>query len=272
MQHLCIAIFVRTSNYITQANKHNMKYTLALGAFLISLLSFSQNKQWSLQECIAYAYEHNLTVRTTQLNLKSTDLAKDAAMANLYPNLNLGGGYFWQFGQSIDPITNVRVAGNRQTSSYTLSSSWVVFDGMQNINRIQQSRLDYMAAVYNLDAIKNDIGLNIASSYLQVLLNKQIYEVAENQLKISESQLLRSKKLFEAGSIPKGDYLQAQAQLASDEQSVIAAKNNVDITMLQLVQLLQLESYDDFDILNPVLNNPDNTLLPYLIMSHLFHN
>jgi len=239
------------------------KYTLALGALLFSVLSFSQTKQWSLQECIEYAYDNNLTIKQNELSLKSTDLAKDAAMANLYPNLNFNGGYFWQFGQSINPVTNTRQSGNRQTSSYTISSSWVLFNGLQNVKMITQARLDYMASVYNLEAIKNDIGLNIASSYLQVLLNKQILEVAENQYTISESQLQRSKKLFEAGSIPKGEYLQAQAQLASDDQSVIAAQNNVSLSMLQLVQILQLDDFENFDIQTPALPDPDNTLLNY---------
>jgi outer membrane protein len=240
-----------------------MKYRFILGAFFISILSFSQSKKWSLQECITYAHENNLTVKSNELNLKTTDLAKDAATANLFPNLNFNGGYFWQFGLSIDPTTNTREPGSRQTSSYTVSSTWVIFDGLQNIKMISQARLDYMASVYNLEAIKNDISLSIASSYLQVLLNKQILEVAENQLTISESQLQRNKKLFEAGSIPKGDYLQAQAQLASDDQSVIAAQNNVTLSMLQLVQILQLDEYEDFDIVTPTLADPDNALLNY---------
>ena len=195
--------------------------------------------------------------------MRSAELQQDAATANLFPNLNFNGGYFWQFGQSIDPITNTRRAGNRQTSSITLSSNWVLFDGLQNIKRIRQTKLDHLASVYNLEAIKNNISLNIASAYLQVLLNKQISEVAENQLKISENQTNRSKKLYESGSIPKGEYLQVQAQMARDEQSVIAAKNNVDISTLQLIQLLQLQSYDGFDIVMPDLSNPDNALLNY---------
>lgn len=240
-----------------------MKFRLVVGAFFISILSFSQTKKWTLQECIAYAYENNLTIKSNELSLKSTDLAKDAAMANLFPSLNFNGGYFWQFGQSIDPITNTRKSGNRQTSSVTLSSNWVIFDGLQNVKRISQSRLNYMASVYNLEAIKNDISLNIASNFLQVLLNKQIVEVAQNQLTISIGQLDRSKKLYEAGSIPKGDYLQTQAQKASDEQSVVAAQNNVDLSLLALAQILQMEDYSDFEIETPQLADPDNALLSY---------
>ena len=240
-----------------------MRYPLLICAILFSALSFSQTKLWSLAECIEYAHENNLTIQRSSLDLKSADLQRDAATANLFPNLNFNGGYFWQFGQSIDPITNTRRDGNRQTSSITLSSNWVLFDGLQNIKWMRQAKLDHLAAVYNLEAIKNDISLNIASAYLQVILNKQIYEVAENQLKISESQMNRSQKLYEAGSIAKGEFLQVQAQMARDDQSVIAAKNNVDISMLQLIQMLQLESYEGFDIVIPDLSDPDNVLLNY---------
>ncbi len=240
-----------------------MKYFVTLSLLVISATSFAQVKQWSLEECISYAHENNLTIQQTALDIESTELQKDAAVANLLPNLNLNGGYYWNFGFSINPITNTRQPGNRQTSSFTLSSTWVVFDGMQNLKQISKSRLDHMAALYNLEAIKNDISINIASGYLQVLLNKQIVQVAENQFEISNKQLDRNKILFEAGSIPKGDYLQVQAQVASDEQSVIAAKNNLSISLLQLSQLLQLEDFTAFDILTPELQNPDNELLKY---------
>lgn len=240
-----------------------MRYTLLACALALSFFSFGQNKLWTLQDCIAYALENNLTIKRNSLDLRSAEISKDASVANLFPDLNFSGGYFWQFGLSIDPTTNVRTPGNRQTSSYTLSSNWVIFDGLKNYKQITQARMDYMASLYNLDAIKNDISLNIASAYLQVILNKQILEIADNQLKISVSQKNRSQKLYDAGSIPKGEYLQIQAQMARDDQSVIAAKNNLDISILQLAQLLQLDSYDGFDIVVPDLSDPDNALLNY---------
>ena len=240
-----------------------MKYIFSLLALAGVLNLSAQQKQWTLQECIEYAFENNLTIQQNELNLRSAEISKDAAMANLLPNLNLGTGYFWQFGQSIDPITNVRRAGNRQTSSVTLSSQWVLFDGMQNYNQISKARLDQMASLYNLESIKNDISLNIASSYLQILLNKQILEVAQNQLEISGKQMERNQKLYQAGAIPKGDFLQFEAQYASDEQSVVAAENNKDLSVLQLAQLLQLEDISGFDIATPNLKDPDNGLLSY---------
>jgi outer membrane protein len=240
-----------------------MKYNFLFGFLLFFTLAFGQSKVWTLQECIEYAHENNLTVQQNALNLRSAEISKDAAVANLFPDLNFGGGYFWQFGFSIDPVTNVRRRGDRQTSSFTLSSQWVLFDGLSNYKQISKARLDYMASLYSLDAIKNDISINIASAYLQVLLNKQVLEVAENQLDISKNQLDRNKKLYDAGAIPKGDHLQFEAQYASDEQSVIAAENNLTISLLQLAQILQLDDYQDFDIVTPNIDNPDNALLTY---------
>ena len=240
-----------------------MKYILVLGLVCSSFLVKAQQKVWTLQECVDYAYQNNLTIQQNELNLRSAEISKDAAVANLFPNLNLNGGYFWQFGFSIDPISNTRQPGNRQTSSFTLSSQWVLFDGLQNYKQISKARLDYMASLYNLEAIKNDIGLNITSSYLQILLNKQVVEVAQNQLAISDKQMQRNEKLYEAGAIPKGDFLQFEAQFAADEQSLIAAQNNLDIAKLQLAQLLQLHDFEGFDIVTPTLDNPDNALLNY---------
>lgn len=240
-----------------------MKFRILLAALALSMGVFAQKKAWSLQDCLIYAFENNLSVRQSQLNIQSSGINIDGANARLLPTLNLNGGYFWQFGFNIDPISNIRVPGNRQTSSYTLSSNWILFDGMQNYKRISQARLDNMAALYNLDAIRNDIGLNIASAYLQVLLNKQVMEVAENQLRISENLLKRSEKLYQNGSVPRGDFLQSQAQQAQDEQSMVAARNNHDISLLQLAQLLQLDDYTGFDIEIPQLSDPGNALLSY---------
>jgi outer membrane protein len=240
-----------------------MKYIFVIGIVCVSFSANAQQKVWSLQECIDYAFENNLTIQQNELSLRSAEISKDVAVANLFPNLNFSGGYFWQFGFNIDPITNQRLRGDRQTSSVTLSSQWVIFDGLQNYKQISKARLDYMASLYNLESIKNDIGLNIVSSFLQILLNKQVVAVAQNQLAISDKIMQRNQKLYEAGAIPKGDFLQFEAQYASDEQSLIAAQNNLDLSKLQLAQLLQLEDVSDFDIVTPQIESTDNTLLNY---------
>lgn len=239
------------------------KYFLLFFVLFVTIGVQGQTKVWTLQECVAYAFDNNLTIKLNEINIANADLQKDAAYANLLPNLNFGGNYYWQFGFSIDPITNTRKSGNRQTSSLTLSSAWVLFDGLQNYQRISQSRMNYLAAVYNVESIKNDIGLNIASAYLQILLNKQVLAIAENQLKISTSQQNRTKQLFDAGSIARGEFLQSEAQRAGDEQSVVAAENNLYISKLQLAQLLQLDDYTGFDIETPNLDDQQSSLLSY---------
>lgn len=218
---------------------------------------------WSLESCITYAHEHNIQIRQSELSIESADISKDASWANVFPNLNLNTGYYWTFGKSIDPITNIRLDRNQQTSSMTLSSSWVIFNGFQNYKGIKRAQLDKMAALYNLESMKNDITLQVTSQYLQVLLNKEVLLIAENQYDISYKLVTRTEQLFNAGSVPKSELLQAQARLASDDQSIVSAQNNEMLSLLQLAQLLQLDSISNFDIIVPEVEVPSTEMMAY---------
>lgn len=232
-------------------------------AVILSALALPGLSQdlWSLDKCINYAFEHNIQVQQSELQIENAKVSKEASWANVFPNLNLNTGYFWTFGKSIDPITNVRLDRDQQTSSLTLSSNWIVFDGLQNVNNIQRAKIDYLAAVYDLESMKNDIALQVTSQYLQVLLNKEVKEIATSQYDISVKLLNRTEQLYEAGSVAKSELLQVQARLASDDQSIVAAENNEMLGLLTLSQLLQLDSVSQFDIVIPELNLPDNYLM-----------
>ncbi len=240
-----------------------MKKFLWLLFFLPSVPAFSQaDRVWTLEECVERAIQENITVKQAANQLVGAQNDKDAAMANLAPNLNFQGGYFWNFGLSIDPITNIRQSGDRQTASFTLSSSWVLFDGLQNVNQISISRLDYAASTYSLEDAKNSVALNVVSAYLQVLLDTEISEITQEQLVISTEFLDRTQKLYDAGSIPKGEFLQAEAQVASDEQALVTANNSLSLSKLALAQLLMLESSDGLEVTSPDDGiEVDNTIL-----------
>ena len=241
-----------------------MKKFIALLFSFLTFTSFSQvsDKVWTLQECVERAISENISVKQAQNQLVGSQNEKDAAIANLTPNLNFSSGYFWNFGLSIDPITNLRQSGNRQTASFTLSSSWVLFDGLQNINQVSKTRLDYAAATYQLEDAKNSVALSVVSSYLQVLLDKEIASISQEQVVVSTEFLDRTQKLYEAGSVPKGEYLQAQAQVASDEQALVTAENNLQISKLALAQLLMLPNADGFEVTSPEEGiEVDNTIL-----------
>ena len=134
---------------------------------------------------------------------------------------------------------------------------------MQQVNNVRQKQFDYLAAKYDSDKIRNDMSLNIAAGYLQILFNIELVSNAQNQVDISTQQLSRTEKQVEAGAVAKGSLYDIQAQAASDEANLINAQNNLMLAYLDLQQLLDLEASKDFDIVKPKLEiTAQPTLLP----------
>lgn len=218
-------------------------------------------EKWSLQECIAHAYEHNITIEQAQLRAEIAKNNLQTAQMDYLPNLNLGNNVFWNFGLNIDPVTNQISRQSRQTVNFQLSSNWVLYNGGAKYNTIAQRNHDLKAAQYDYEAARNEIGLQVASAYLQIMLNKEIAAVAREQVRITDLQLRRTKKLVEAGSLPEGELLQLEAQLARDQQNSLVADNNVNITRLVVANLLQLEDPSAFDVADVQLVLPDGSIL-----------
>ena len=180
------------------------------------------------------------------------EINEDQSKLAFLPTLNLNGGYYWNFGLTIDPITNTRQPGSRQTLGSTASSNWTLFNGGRNLYQLQQARMNAMASMYQQMELANNVYLNIASSYLQILVNQQLLEVADGQLKASAQSLKRTEILFENGAISKDNYLQSLAQVRTDEGNKISAENALLLSKLMLYQMLQLDTpFEEFDILVP---------------------
>jgi outer membrane protein len=242
--------------------KLNLGFTS--GLLLLFFGSIAQNspeKVWTIDECVSYARQNNIQVRQAALQADMNSNNLQSARWDYAPNLNFNSSYGWNFGLNIDPVTNTISQSQRQTANLNLSSNWVLYSGGRKYNTIAQRNLDYMAGMYDLEQVKNDISLNVASFYLQILLNQEILAVAKEQLRVTQLQLNRTTKLVDAGAAPKGDQLQLEAQLARDQQNIIAAENSVTISKLQLANLLQLENPDEFTISNPDLEVPEAALI-----------
>ncbi len=233
---------------------------IALG-LSFPLISFGQKKEWTFEECMEYALENNIDVRQRAQDVDMADYNRDANIANFTPDLTLSGGYNWNFGLSIDPVTNIPSRIDRQTGNLALSSSWVLFDGLQNVNQYRRGQVDYLAATYQLEAIRNDIAVNVASNYLQILMNKEVLLVATEQFNNSNRMYEQAKAQYDAGSIAYGDLLQSESQLAQDEQRMVVAENNVQLSLLALAQLLQIEDATSFDVRTPEFDLPPGTIL-----------
>ena len=237
--------------------------------FVLSLLSCLSTtvlaqEHWTLNKCIEHAREHSIDIQRGQNALANAELAEMQSKLAFLPTANINGGYYWNFGLTIDPITNTRQPGSRQTLSTTASGNWTLLSGGRNLYQLQQARMSSVAALYQLEEVKNNTFLNIASAYLQIIVNMQLEAVADGQLKTSLQSLERTQLLFDNGAISKDNYLQSVAQTKNDEGNLTSARNAVLLSKLQLFQLLQLESdFEDFEIAMPVVNLAELSLNDY---------
>jgi outer membrane protein len=229
-----------------------MKYSLQKIALLfIGVLSFSadaQVKNWTLQECVEYALKNNISIKQSELDIKLANIDKSSAVGNFLPTLNSTLSHSWSIGANTNPVTNVR---ENQTTQYTqvgLGSSVVIYNGLQNVNRLRRAKLAQLASQYQLTKMQDDISLYVANTYLDILFNKENLKVQQNQLAFDQKQLSRTEQLVDAGSVPRGDLLDMKATIATDNQRIIAAENALLISRLSLAQLLQLEDFKNFDI------------------------
>lgn len=227
---------------------------LLSGVWVLSTTAGAQTL-WSLSRCVAHAEEHNIDLLRAQQNVELAGLTELQSKMAFLPSVNATGGYYWNFGLTIDPITNTRQPGTRNTFSSTLQGNWAVFNGGRNLYQLQQSRIDKMAAVYGSEEMRNNVVLNITSAFLQVVVNKQLLEVAQGQFSVSQGNERRAKVLFENGVISRGDYLQNVSQMKADESNLVSSENAVVLSRLQLFQLLRLESdFQEFDIEMPAVD------------------
>lgn len=246
-----------------------MKLRITLILILaVSVSSYAQLKKWTLEECVTYAVENNLTVQQFELDLQNAKLDKSDAIGNFLPNLNGQLNASVNTGLSFDPTTNDPVTATQFASSGVVSSQVNLFDGLSNVHQLNRAKLNAIANQYRLDDLVDDIRLNVANSYLQVLSNKESLKVARAQYLVTEQDLKRTEELVESGVVPRGDLLEIEATAANQEQAIINGESLVTISLINLAQLLQITDYENFDVadedfdvpLSEILNNSPKTI------------
>lgn len=231
---------------------------------LLVLLTFSlvfsalSQEVWSLERAINYARENSLQVKSSLYNVELAQINLLGDQMNRLPSLNasVSGGY--QFGRTINPATNEFITESTATNSYSLSGGVILYNGGLVNNAIKQSKYDLQAANLEALATANDISLQVATSYLSILLAEEQLENARKQLAQSQRQLEQTDKLIQAGSLPVNDRLDWVAQIALNEQQVVEAQNQVAVNYLVLKQLLELDPALDMVIADPEIELPEN--------------
>jgi len=216
------------------------QYALFLSCWCAAFAVHAQDT-WSLQKAIAYAQEHNLTIKQSQVNTELSNATYLQSKLNLLPNLNGSANYGVNKGKNIDPTSNQFTNQSIQSGQASLSSSVVLFGGFTKLNEIKSNYYSYMSARYATQQSVNDISLAVANAYLQVLYANELLQQSTENLTIAQSQQKRMQALVTAGSAAEGQLFEIDALVASQELNQVTADNQRSLALLNLQQLLDLD-------------------------------
>jgi len=231
-------------------------------ALLAMGLSLSAQQAWSLEDCLRYAMENNITIKQSVLTTEyNENLLKQSKLGQI-PNLSGSGGFNQSWGRALDQTT-YQYTDDQSISSYNfgVSSYANLFNGLQVRNTILQNELNLMASYEDVESVKNDISLSIAAAYLTIMFNQELVAVTLSQMEVTGQQVERTKKMVDAGKLAKGNLLELKAQYASEELNLVNAENQLSISLLNLQQILDLPIDTAFSILIPELADPDENPL-----------
>ncbi len=253
------------------------KIILLLSILFSTTTLFAQNNSvWSIQQCVDYALENNISIKQLKNNAESSKYRLIASKAELAPTLNGNVSHNSSWGLQFDPSTLVLQNSYYQTANITASSRFIIFNGLANYYTISQNKFTHEADLLDFEQAKDDVTLNIIQLYFQVLFAQERLKVLEEQIKTLEIQEERNRILNEAGSITKSDYLSIKSQLATQQVTFINGQNALVEAMLQLTQALNLEITQiqiapiDFEKL--IVEEINNDVQPENIIQFAFNN
>jgi outer membrane protein len=248
----------------SKTNYYNMKkFVLLLFICLLCSSGFTkaQQKVWSLEECIRYAIDNNIQIKQQSIQTEVQKNSLDLAKFQLLPTLNGQVSHDYSFGRALDQNTYTFFNQRVLSDYFYIGGSASVFNGLQNYNSIQKNKYMVLASQQDLQNISDNVALNVALMYLQVLLNKELVAVNENQLNITLQQIEKTRKQVDAGSLARGNLLQIEAQAAQEELSLVNMKNQLDISYLTLTQLLELKTPSGFEVVAPLITIDPNSII-----------
>lgn len=242
-----------------------LKKTLALAFTLLVWISAQaqESKKWTLEECVNYAYDNNLTVQRSELSMQNEEITLKQNKLGRVPSLNMNIYNSWRWGRSIDPTTNLFTTNRINSNGANASANFLLYNGSRLSRTINQNEKDAQASLYDLDKSKNDVALDVVLGYLQIIFTRELYENSEFQLNTTKAQLDQTEKLVNAGSLPRTNLLDLQSQLAGNEVDVINAENNVNLAILRLKQYLQIPAENEFDIETPEFDRDNYEFVSY---------
>ena len=233
-----------------------MKKSLFL-VILVSLVKLdvsAQPKQWSLRECCDYAVEHNITIKQQENQCRQQEIQLSNAKNQRLPDLSGSASQNFSFGRGLT-AQNTYTNTNTSSTSFSLGTSVPLFTGFQIPNNIKLNQLNLEAATQDLEKAKNDIRMQVAQAYVQILYNMEIADVAHRQISIDSAQVARLQALLDIGRASEAELAQQKATFAQSQLTATQADNNLQLAILAMTQLLELESPEGFSVVRPTVEN-----------------
>ncbi len=219
----------------------------------VSFMSAQESKKWTLQECISYSQTNNLSVKRQQLDVEYKRNEVNRSKFDMIPSVNAQSSYNAGFGRYLDRVDNVYLNQTTQSINGGIGADVVIFKGLIKQNALQQTKYDLLASLEDVKKVENDITLAITSQFLQILFDQELLNVAKEQYQLTQLQADRTKKLVDAGSVARGNFLELKSQLAKEALSVTTQENSLVLSKLNLGQLLDLPDAGAFEISIPEL-------------------
>lgn len=229
----------------------NSKSIIIIAVLALAPLSqVSAQKQWTLRQCVDYAIAHNISVKQMQNTREQQAIQLNTNKNSRLPDLNATAGENISFGRG---LTAQNTYENHTTSStsFSIGTSVSLFDGNRISNNIKLSQLNLDAADADLSKARNDLSMNVAKSYIEVLNDMEVIDVARRQVSIDSMQVERLKVIVANGKASAAELSQQKATLAQSLLTLTNAKNNYQLALLDLSQLLELPSPEGFAIVRP---------------------
>ena len=230
-----------------------MKNVIVCCSFMAAFTTFTataQPRQWSLRDCCDYAVEHNISIKQKDNLRRQQELQLSTARNSRLPNLSANAGQSFSFGRGLT-ADNTYSNKNTSSTSFGLSTSIPLFTGFQIPNQIKLNQLNLEAATADLEKAKNDIRMQVAQAYVQILYDLEIAEVANRQIEIDSAQVARLQAFVNNGKASEAELSQQKATLAKSHLTATQANNNCRMAVLTLTQLLELPTPQGFDIVRP---------------------
>lgn len=226
-----------------------MKSSIFFSLFIVLSSSVFAQKAWSLQDCFDYALANNINIKQIELSEELATNELKQSKYNMYlPNISANISESFNFGNSVDPTTYQFVNSATNSTRFSISANYNIFEGLTKLNAIKASKDKLAATEFEIEELKDNTKIAITNLYLQIVIASEVAALARENVRLTQNQYKNTKALVDAGVLAKGSLLDIDAQLAQNEFNIINAENGLEKTMNQLKLLLQLDPYETFGI------------------------